>query len=259
MTASPVVSKAIVDVFVECHSAIRRGELIHRQSRRDKEFHFQDWFGGRLQGLGIQFDMAGRNAYPDFRLVHVPLGFELKGLQFPGRVATYDSNSQTPCGYHNGRDIIYVFGRYPSEPLHEDEYPAYDLILCHGSFLNADVEYVHQNKSVRGFGSYGDIMIRDRKMYVTPTPFALTTHTEGQITLILPKAIAVDERVISRGELVRTEASTLVVGYQFNLLSNELSTSVVPNPHFGRQHLFVSYRVAQEPGPDVSMAHLGAE
>ncbi len=69
--------------------------------------------------------MAGRNAYPDFRLVHAPLGFELKGLQFPGRVATYDSNSQIPCGYHNGRDIIYVFGRYPSEPLHEDEYPAY--------------------------------------------------------------------------------------------------------------------------------------
>lgn len=121
MTASPVVSKAIIDVFVECHSAIRRGELIRRQSRRDKEFHFQDWFGGRLQELGIQFDMAGRNAYPDFRLVHAPLGFELKGLQFPGRVATYDSNSQIPCGYHNGRDIIYVFGRYPSEPLHEDE------------------------------------------------------------------------------------------------------------------------------------------
>ncbi len=75
------------------------------------------------------------------------------------------------------------------------------MILCHGSFLNADVEYVHQNKSIRGFGSYGDIMIRDRKMYVTPIPFALTTHTEGQITLILPAAIAVDERVVSRGEL----------------------------------------------------------
>ena len=81
-------------------------------------------------------------------------------------------------------------GATPPSHFIEDNYPVYDLILCHGSFLlNADVEYVHENKSVHGFGSYGDIMIRDRKMYVTPTPFALTTHTEGQITLILPEAI----------------------------------------------------------------------
>lgn len=254
MTAPPAVSKTIVDVFVECHAAIRRGELIHRQNRRDKEFHFQDWFGARLQGLGIAFDMAGRNAYPDFRLVQTPLGFELKGLQFPGRVATYDSNSQVPCGYHNGRDIVYVFGRYPSEPLREDQYPVYDLILCHGSFLNADTDYVQRNKSVRDFGSYGDILIRDRKMYVTPTPFALTTQTEGQITLILPISMTVDERVVERGTLVRTEAGTLVVGYQFDLRTNELASRVVPNPHAGRQHTFRSFRIAQEPGPEVMMA-----
>ena len=41
-----------------------------------------------------------------------------------------------------------------------------DLVVCHGDFLNADHDYVHKNKSVKGFGSYGDIMIRDRKMYV---------------------------------------------------------------------------------------------
>jgi hypothetical protein len=39
-----------------------------------------------------------------------------------------------------------------------------DLVLCRGDFLNADHNYVHKNKSIRGFGSYGDIMIRDRKM-----------------------------------------------------------------------------------------------
>jgi hypothetical protein len=49
-------------------------------------------------------------------------------------------------------------------------YPVLDLMLCHGSFLNADISYEHKNKSFRGFGSYGDILVRDRKMYVAPTP-----------------------------------------------------------------------------------------
>jgi len=207
-----------------------------------------------LAGLGIQFDGVTRNAYPDFRLVHLPLGFETKGLRFPGRVATYDSNSQVPSGKHSGRDIIYVFGRYPAEPLREDEYPVYDLILCHGSFLNANLDYVHANKGLRGFGSYGDILIRDRKMYVVPTPFALTMNTEAQITLILPEATPVDQRIVERGKLVRTETDSMVVGYRFDLRNNELSTNVVPNPNAGRLHHFTAYRVAQEPGPLVTMA-----
>jgi hypothetical protein len=250
-----MLSTAIVDVFAGCYAAIRRGDLIQRESRRDKEYHFQGWFGRRLADIGVQFDAVARNAYPDFRLVHAPLGFETKGLRFPGRVATYDSNSQLPSGHHHGRDIVYAFGRYPAEPLHEDEYPVYDLILCHGSFLNADTDYVHENKSVRGFGSYSDIMIRDRKMYVTPTPFALTTNTEAQITLILPEATPADNRVVTRGELVRVETNSMVIGYRFDLQSNELSTQVIPNPNAGRQHRFVAYRVTQEPGPLVKMAH----
>lgn len=251
---TPKLTTAIVDVFVECYAAIRRGDLIRRESRRDKEFHFQDWFGRRLVDLGLQYDAVARNAYPDFRLVHDALGFEIKGLRFPGRVATYDSNSQVPSGRHLGRDIIYVFGRYPAEPLREDEFPVYDLILCHGSFLNADTDYVHENKSVRGFGSYGDIMIRDRKMYVTPTPFALTINTEAQITLILPEATLADDRVTKRGALVRVETDSMVVGYRFDLLSNELFTQIVSNPNAGREHRYVAYRVAQEPGPLVTMA-----
>lgn len=251
---TPKLTTAIVDVFVECYAAIRRGDLIRRESRRDKEFHFQNWFGRRLVDLGLQYDAVARNAYPDFRLVHDALGFEIKGLRFPGRVATYDSNSQVPSGRHLGRDIIYVFGRYPAEPLREDEFPVYDLILCHGSFLNADTDYVHENKSVRGFGSYGDIMIRDRKMYVTPTPFALTINTEAQITLILPEATLADDRVTKRGALVRVETDSMVVGYRFDLLSNELFTQIVSNPNAGREHRYVAYRVAQEPGPLVTMA-----
>jgi hypothetical protein len=64
------------------------------------------------------------------------------------------------------------------------------LVICHGDFLNADHEYVHKNRSIKGFGSYGDIMIRDRKMYVAPTPFGLVTGVAHTQTLILPSANA---------------------------------------------------------------------
>jgi hypothetical protein len=43
---------------------------------------------------------------------------------------------------------------------------------------------------VRGFGSYGDILIRDRKMYVVPTPFALASNLAHYFTLIMPAAEA---------------------------------------------------------------------
>lgn len=34
-------------------------------------------------------------------------------------------------------------------------------------------------------GSYGDILLRDRKMYVAPTPFGLLSGVERQITLYI--------------------------------------------------------------------------
>ena len=92
---------------------------------------------------------AGVVAYPDFRLVDHPEGYEVKGLAWPGREANYDSNSQVPTGRHNGRDLYYVFGRYPSKVTEMDEYPVTGLVLCHGSFLNATPDYVHRNKSFR--------------------------------------------------------------------------------------------------------------
>ena len=95
-------------------------------------------------------------------MVKSPVGYEVKGLAYPGREADYDANSQMPSGFHNGRTVYYVFGRYPDVP-DDDHYPVMDLVLFHGDFLNADHEYVHKNRHITGFGSYGDIMIRDRK------------------------------------------------------------------------------------------------
>jgi hypothetical protein len=98
------------DVFASCWEARQRAVLIRRVSRSDKEFHFQNWFGARLDDVGLHHDSIGRNTYPDFTLVHHPEGYEVKGLQWPGREASYDSNSRVPTGEHNGRRIFYVFG-----------------------------------------------------------------------------------------------------------------------------------------------------
>ena len=161
-------------IFNACVQAIRNGELIEREGRSDKEFHFQNWFKRRLTTLRLNFDSPGRNSYPDFRLVRYAEGFELKGLAYPGREADYDCNSQVPCGEHNGRQVYYVFGRYPADP-DGNRYPVLDFVLCHGSFLNANNTYVHKNKSFRGFGSFGDIFVRDR-YEIIPSGKLLTSH-----------------------------------------------------------------------------------
>lgn len=232
-------------VFKACVQAIRQGELVKREGRNDKEFHFQNWFKRRLESAGLNFDSPGRNSYPDFRLVRFPEGFELKGLAYPGREADYDCNSQVPCGEHNGRQVYYVFGRYPANP-DGNRYPVLDLVLCHGSFLNADNIYVHKNRSFRGFGSYGDILVRDRKMYVAPTPFALAEGTAHHCTLILPEGHLVDGDLIEVGTLRRREVDHVVVAYSFDLRTNEIATTQVPNASAGRDHVFKAYRVAGE-------------
>lgn len=231
-----------LEVFVQCAKAIGSGKLISRESRQDKEFHFQNWFKDRLAKTRLHFEVGGRNTYPDFRLVASTDGFEVKGLAYPGREANYDCNSQVPSGSHNGRTIFYVFGRYPANP-DGDSYPVLDLVICHGDFLNADHAYVHKNKSVKGFGSYGDIMIRDRKMYVAPTPFGLTTGTAHNQTLILPTDFPVDFRFQTVGNLIRRETGKLIVGYTFDLRTNTLNPDQVNNPMAGKEHEFVAYRL----------------
>jgi hypothetical protein len=145
-----------------------------------------------------------------------------------------------------------VFGRYPAEP-DGDSYPVLDLVICHGDFLNADHDYVHKNKSVKGFGSYGDIMIRDRKMYVAPTPFGLTTGTAHNQTLILPADFPVDSRFHPVGNLIRRETENLIVGYTFDLRSNTLSPELVKNATAGKEHKFVAYRLKDSSAEEVSL------
>lgn len=245
-------------IFRRCVEAIREGVLIRRVSTTDKEFHFQNWFEDRLKETSFHYEIGGRNSYPDFRMVSVTEGYELKGLAYPGRDATFDSNSQVPTGFHNGRSIYYVFGRYPKKP-DGNEYPVLDLVICHGDFLNADHEYVHENKSVKGFGSYGDILIRDRKMYVVPTPFRLTDGLAHHQTIILPANITAGTDFFEIGELTRTEAPEFVVGYSFNLQTNELLPRKVPNPGAGAKHTFRAWRLKGSPTTSATMREIQPE
>ena len=243
-------------IFAACAEAITKGVLIERVSKSDKEFHFQNWFEKRLESTSILFDKSGRNSYPDFILVEYTEGYEIKGLAWPGRESTYDCNSQVPTGLHNGRDVFYVFGRYPKPEEGISEYPVIDMIFCHGDFLNVDHEYVHMNKSIKGFGSYGDIMIRDRKMYVAPTPFALAEGLTGTRTLIVPQVWKAPKTLKKVGELTRTEATHLLVGYDFDLKTNQIRTKTIANPSAGEKHFFSAYRIKKDSNNGVVMAPL---
>ncbi len=229
-------------VFQHCVEAMRHGLLIERETNKDKEFHFQNWFRKRLRETGLNFDQGGRNTYPDFTMVEFTDGYEIKGLAYPGRDATFDSNSQVPRGLHNGRKIYYVFGRYPKNP-DGNKYPVLDVVLCHGDFLNVDHNYEHKNKSVKGFGSYGDILIRDRKMYVVPTPFHLVDGVAHRQTLILPADVQPGAGFLEVGMLRRVEAAQVVVGYAFDLQTNELTPRRVNNPGAGNEHTFRAWRL----------------
>jgi hypothetical protein len=245
-------------LFQICVGAISDGKLIVRESSKDKEFHFQNWFSGRLSELGLSFECGGRNSYPDFRLVAETVGFEIKGLAYPGRWQNYDANSQVPSGWHNGRSIYYVFGRYPADP-DGNNYPVVDLVVCHGDFLNAQHDYVHKNKSVKGFGTYGDIMIRDRKMYVVPTPFALANGTAHRQTLILPHDMKPGDGFKQVGTLVRKESKELIVSYEFDLRRNTLKAGKIPNPDAGKEHRFVAWRLQNAPSDAVTLNALDAD
>ncbi len=248
---------AVFNTFKEASDAVSRSVLIRRANLQDKEFHFQNWFKALLEAGSLDFDEPGRNTYPDFRMVKFPVGFEIKGLGVPGRVANYDCNSQMPHGVFRGRQIIYVFGRYPALP-EQSEYPVFDLVMCHGNFLNADDEYIHKNASTRGMGSFGDILLRDRKMYVAPTPYGLLSGVERQVTLIVPESWNAPTRLDKVGSLTRVEAERVMSGYRFDLRSNELTAEWRVNPTSGRSHNFSAYRTESSSGPRVSLVDGGS-
>jgi len=89
------MKEAILPIFKRCVEAIRGGVLIKKVSTSDKEYHFQNWFMARLEEIKLNendfnYDTPGRNTYPDFRMVKIPEGYELKSGK---RLSVYTRSS----------------------------------------------------------------------------------------------------------------------------------------------------------------------
>ncbi len=86
-------------------------------------------------------------------------------------------------------------------------------------------------------------MVRDRKMYVAPTPFGLSTGVAHTQTLIVPRGFATARDLVRVGNLVRKEAERLIIGYTFDLKGNTLDPKTIPNPSAGKEHVFCAWRL----------------
>ncbi|MCQ6553779.1 hypothetical protein NPS70_11310 [Streptomyces sp. C10-9-1] len=249
-----VTIMTLASVFISCYDAMQRGELIRRRTRRDKEFHFQDWVGDRIAETGFSWEVTKRNKYPDYVMTDYPEGFEVKGLETPGRQADFDCNSQLATGMHEGKSVYYIFGRYPKK-FEGDQFPVLDLVICHGDFLNAHHDYVHKNDSFRDFGSYGDILVRDRKMYVAPTPYALADGLTSNCTLIARKGEVLDgaDSLREVGSLIRADADKIAAKYTFDFRDNSLRTELADNPTAGFTRAFTAFRAKSDPAGEVGM------
>lgn len=84
-------------------------------------------------------------------------------------------------------------------------------------------------------------------MYVAPTPFALADGTAHHRTLILPADMPVDDDLVEVSSLTRHEVERMVAAYNFDLRTNELKTTLVPNPNAGTEHFFKAYRLRGDP------------
>lgn len=95
-----------------------------------------------------------------------------------------------------------------------------------------------------------------RKMYVVPTPFKLAEGLAHYQTLILPSHVNTDAHFFEVGELTRTEAPELIVGYSFDLQTNEITPQKVPNPQAGMQHTFRAWRIKGQSTIPVHMRNM---
>lgn len=200
--------------------------------------------------------MTGRNTYPDFPVAGVAESYEVKGITVGSRENDFDCNSALPSGQHAGSTVFYLFGRY--ERSTAGEYPrVLDLVIAHGAFLNAGGGYQADNTSMRVLGSYGDVLLRDRKMYVAYTPYRLLTGMRRHCTLVLPQDWP-DQPAdgwIQVGAVERVEHDQVLVGYHADLAANTLTPAFEANPHGGSVHRFRIWRTADGyDGSEVTLA-----
>jgi len=166
------------------------------RSKDDKEYFIQDWVAERASAAGLGVVQSGRNAYPDFWLTgRTTFGNEVKSLARkangePAR-ADMDFNSTVPRPTIDGNSCVITFAVY--EKSADLERRVTTVCLTDVALLNADDSLVHRNYSIAGFGSYGDGLVRNRRMYRFTTPVRIgrdfgTQENGGRSIEIMDKA-----------------------------------------------------------------------
>ncbi len=193
------------------------------RSAGDKEYFAQDWFQARLRSAGLDFCVEGRNSYPDYWVSRgdVVEGYEVKSLAFAGgRPARkdIDFNSTIPSGRKAGRDIFIVFFLYTGSGISPRS--VHTISVVHGDLVNADhaIADEHLNVQIKEFGSFADGFIRNRKMYVFPTPVSLDPGGLGRCRLVVPEAWELTQRGLRHvGTMERKIAPQAVESYTIRL------------------------------------------
>jgi hypothetical protein len=75
----------------------------------------------------------------------------------------------------------------------------------------------------------------------------------GLMTLVLPESADADPRFRAVGQLARVEADNVMVGYTFDLRTNDLRAETVPNASAGTEHRFTAYRLRSQAPKPVTM------
>ena len=210
-------------IFLEAANAMRSGVPMIPRSASDKEYFPQDWFIDRVDAVRFARDQQGRNSYPDFWVTsgNVTEGYEIKSLAFErGRPARsdYDCNSTVPSGRKGNRDIFLAFFLYTGRG--DAPRPVHSLAIAHADVINCDFETAdeHENPAIHDFGSFGDGFIRNRKMYVFPTPFTIHPPGIGRASLIVPADWNIaDPRLVRVAQIGRAISPTRISGYTIHL------------------------------------------
>jgi hypothetical protein len=226
-----------VEVFLAACRAIQKKIAMTPRSANDKEYFPQDWFLDRVNEIShYTCEQSGRNSYPDFWVNSREKreGYEIKSLSFTsGRPARkdIDFNSTIPSGKKEGCDVFLVFFLYTGSGSNARDVQSF--VISHGDLINADHELadLHENHAIRGFGSYGDGFIRDRKMYVLPHPLTIYPKGIGMASLIVPSSWDVKHPNLKKVDTInRPMAEKRLKGYTIDLWGGEPSQVTENSP-----------------------------
>lgn len=178
---------------------------------------FSDWFE---DGIPYEITKLGANDHPDAIIEGV--GFELKSKTGNGDI---QFNSTIPTGRFKHRraegECYYAVARYVND---RNFGQLHDFVICYGDYFNHDHEFAHAhaNSQEKGFGDYGDGVVRHRKMYSFPTP----TREVSGVSLILDtdEAMKINSDLVLESYIDRHEKDT-GVSHRFFVYRHKLIPS----------------------------------